>query len=116
MGLDFLKKVAPSFNKALDRRAVELRTPGLFSRDAPLVARSASAEICHGSPFKVGERVLLRIISELAVVQRENLVVANFSNAPAEFLNHIRAGAGVAIGEVTAVHTLSEKVEIAFCE
>ncbi len=32
MGLDFIKKAAPAFHKVLDRRAVALRTPTLFSR------------------------------------------------------------------------------------
>ena len=40
MGLDFIRKAAPTFHKALDRRAVELRTPTLFNRDIPSVARS----------------------------------------------------------------------------
>jgi hypothetical protein len=59
VGVDFLRKTAPSFKKALDRRAIELRTPTLFSHDIPLVARTAAAEICNGSPFTIGETLLL---------------------------------------------------------
>jgi hypothetical protein len=116
MGVDFISKAAPSFKKALDRRAVELRTPTLFSRDIPLVARTASADICKGSAFAVGESLLLRIIDNRVIAQRGNLVVANFTKPPDEFLNQIQSGAGVALGRVTAIHTLSEKVEIGFCE
>jgi hypothetical protein len=108
--------VAPSFKKALDRRAIELRTPRLFFHDIPLVARTASAEICNDSRFKIGDKLLLRMMAERLIAQRDNLVVANFPNPPAEFLNHIRAGAGVARGEVKTVHSLSNQVEIGFCE
>ena len=31
MGIDFIRKAAPSFRKALDRRRIELATPSLAS-------------------------------------------------------------------------------------
>jgi hypothetical protein len=116
MGLDFIKKAAPTFHKALDQRAVELRTPTLFNRDTPSLTRSASAEICKGSRFTTGEKVHLRILNKKLVAQRDNAVVAEFSAPPAEFLNQVQAGAGIAKAVVTAVHDLSETVEIGFCE
>ena len=36
MGLDLVRKAAPGFIRVLDRRAVELRMPNLFSRDLPV--------------------------------------------------------------------------------
>ncbi len=116
MGLDFIRKAAPTFHRALDRRAVELRTPTLFVRDLPEVARTASAEICGGSRFTAGEKLLLRVIDNKLIGQRDNLVVAEFTSPPAEFLNRIVTGAGVELGEVKAVHALSQTVEIGFCE
>jgi hypothetical protein len=116
MGLDFVRKAAPSFNRALDRRAVDLRTPTLFSRDIPVVSRTAAAEICHASRFAIGEKLLLRVANSKLIAQRDNLVVAEFPNPPAEFMNRIQAGAGVELGEVKAIHALSERVEIGFCE
>jgi hypothetical protein len=116
MGVDFIRKTAPSFQRALDKRAVALRTPKLFGRDVPLMARSAQATICHAAKMTAGEKVLLRLMDNKLVVQRDNLVVAEFSNPPAEMINQVQCGAGVGEGEVKAVHTLSETVEIAFCE
>lgn len=116
MGLDFIKKAAPTFHKALDRRAVELRTPNLFSRDIPSVSRSASAEICSGSHFMPGDKVYLRILGKKLIAQRDNGVVAEFPSPPAEFLNHIEAGSGIAKGEVKVIHALSQTIEIEICE
>lgn len=116
MGVDFIRKAAPSFQKSLDRRAAELRTPTLFSRDTPSVTRSASAEICGGSRIAVGEKVHLRIINDKLIAQRDNAVVAEFVAPPSEFLNHVEAGAGIGKGEVKAVYALSRTVEIGFCD
>ena len=116
MGLDFIRKAAPTFHKALDRRAIELRTPTLFNRDTPSVARSASAEVCRGTRFTPGDKVHLRILGEKLIAQRDNVVVAEFAAPPAEFLNRVQAGAGIEKGVVKAVHDLSETVEIGFCD
>ena len=116
MGLDFIKKAAPTFHKALDRRAVELRTPTLFNRDIPAVARSASAEISRGCKFTSGEKVLLRILKGKLIAQRDNTVVAEFPAPPAEFIKQVQAGAGIEKGVVKAVHELSQTVEIGFCD
>jgi hypothetical protein len=116
MGLDFIKKAAPTFHKALDRRAVELRTPTLFNRDVPSIVRSASAEICHGSSITPGEQVHLRILNNKLIAQRDNVVVAEFPAPPAEFFNQVQAGAGIERGVVRAVHDLSQTVEIGFCD
>ncbi len=116
MGVDFIKKAAPTFHKALDRRAVELRTPTLFNCDRPSVARFASAKICEGSSLKPGEKVHLRIHNNKLIAQRDTVVVAEFHAAPAEFFNQVQAGAGIEKGVVKAVHDLSQTVEIGFCD
>ena len=116
MGVDFVRKAAPSFHKSLDRRAVELRTPTLFSRDTPSVARSASAEIRGECKIVVGEKILLRIVNQKLVAQRDTVVIAEFPAPPAELLNRVQSGAGIEKGEVKAVHDLSQTVEIGLCE
>jgi predicted RNA-binding protein with EMAP domain len=116
MGIDFLRRTAPSFHRALDRQAVALRTPTLFTSDIPSVARTASADICGGSQVEIGERVLLRLMNDKLVAQRDNLVVAEFANPPREYVSRIQRGAGVGLGEVKAVRVLSGEVEVALCE
>jgi hypothetical protein len=116
MGLDFIRKAAPAFHKALDRRAVSLRTPTLFNRDIPSVARHASAEIRGGSKLIKGDEVLLCILGAKLVAQRDNHVVAAFAAPPPEFLKQVEAGAGIEKGVIVAVHELSQTVEIGFCD
>jgi hypothetical protein len=116
MGLDFIRTATPSFNRALDRRLVEMHTPKLFSRDMPIVSRTASADICDGAIVAQGDSVLLRVIKDKVIVQRKNLVIAECANAPAEFIAHLRAGAGIAEGEIKSLQPISQTVEISICD
>jgi hypothetical protein len=116
MGLDFIRATRPSFNRVLDRRLVEMHTPTLFKSDLSIVSRTASAEICGGATVVVGEKVLLRVLKNKVIVQRDNLVIAECVNAPAEFFAHLRAGAGVAGGEIKSLQPISQTVEIGICD
>jgi hypothetical protein len=116
MGLDFIRATTPSFNRVLDRRLVEMRSPKLFTRDMPTVSRTASADILGGVKVTAGERVLLRVIKNKVIVQRENLVIAECANPPAEFFAHLRAGADIAEGEIKSLQPISQTVEIGICD
>lgn len=116
MGLDFIRNAAPSFNRVLDRRLVEMRSPTLFSRDVPIVSRTARAEFCGDAAATPGEKVMLRVVKDKVVVQRLNVVIAECPSAPAEFVAVLRSAAGIAEGEVTSVQPISGTMEIGICE
>lgn len=116
MGLDFIRTAAPNFNRALDQRLVELHSPKLFGRDMPIVSRTARADICGCPAVTQGESVLLRIVKDKIVVQRANVIIAECPDAPAEFVAHLRAGAGIADGEITSVQSISQTIEIRICD
>jgi len=116
MGLDFIRRCAPTFHRALDRRAIELNTPTLFSNDVNCVARTAEAELRNGHAVTAGERMFLRLQGEKLVLQRANVVVAELKNPPVEFSNFVHAGCGIAGAEIKAVHSLSGVAEVSLCE
>lgn len=116
MGMDFIRDAAPAFNRVLDRRLVEMHSPKLFNRDVPIVARSARAEFCGEATASLSERVLLRLTSEKVMVLRQSTVIAECPNPPAEFVAHLRAGAGIAEAVVSSVQILSQTLEIELCE
>jgi hypothetical protein len=116
MGLDFIRATTPTFNRVLDRRLVEMHTPKLFNRDMRIVSRTASADICGGATVAQGEKVLLRVMKDKVIVQRKNVVIAECANAPAEFVAHLRAGAGIAEGEIKSLQPISQTVEIGICD
>jgi hypothetical protein len=116
MGLDFIRNAAPSFNRVLDRRLVEMRSPTFFSRDMQIISRTARADLCGDATVTLGEKVMLRIVKDKVIVQRLNTIIAECPNAPAEFIAHLRSGAGIAEGEVTSVQPISQTLEIGICE
>ena len=116
MGLDFIRTAAPGFNRVLDRRLVEMHSPTLFSRDVPIVSRTARADLCGDAAATLGEKVTLRVVNDKVIVQRLNAVLAECPSAPAEFLAVLRSSAGIAEGEVTSVQPLSGTMEIGICE
>jgi hypothetical protein len=116
MGLDFIRTTAPSFNRVLDRRLVEMHSPKLFSRDMAIVSRTACADICGDATVTPGEKVLLRVVKDKVIVQRMNVVIAECPSAPAEFVAHLRAGAGIAEGEIKSLQPISRTVEIGICD
>jgi hypothetical protein len=116
MGLDFIRRCAPSFHGALDRRAIELNTPTLFSNDVNCIARTAEAELRNGYVVMAGEKMFLRLVGEKLVLQKANVVVAELCNPPVEFSNFVRAGCGIASAEIKTVHPLSGVAEVSLCE
>jgi hypothetical protein len=116
MGLDFIRTTAPSFNRVLDRRLVEMHSPKLFSRDMPIVSRTACADICGDATVTQGEKVLLRVVKDKVIVQRLNTIIAECPDAPAEFIARLRAGAGIAEGEIKSLQPISRTVEISICD
>ena len=116
MGVDFIRNAAPAFNRVLDRRLVEMNSPKLFSRNVPIVARSARAEFCGQAAASLGEKLLLRLVSEKVMVLRQSMPIAECPNPPADFLAHLRAGAGIAEAVVSSVQILSQTLEIELCE
>jgi hypothetical protein len=116
MGLDFIRNAAPAFNRSLDRRLVEMNSPKLFNRDMPIVSRSARAELCGEVSVTLGEKLLLRIVKDKLIVQRQNIVIAECPSPPAEWISHVRAGAGIANCEVTSVQPISQTLEIDICD
>ena len=59
---------------------------------------------------------MLRVVKDKVIVQRKNVVIAECPNAPAEFVAHLRAGAGIAEGEIKSLQPLSQTVEIGICD
>ncbi len=59
---------------------------------------------------------MLRLVKDKVIVQRLNTIIAECPYAPAEFIAHLREGAGVAEGEIISVQPISQTVEIGICD
>jgi len=115
MGDDFLRRCAPRFRKGLDKRRVELGTPGLFSSRIEVRPRAYAASTLGSEPLSVGEVVSVSCNDGHVLALRGLCPVARFTNPPTELIDGLQASFGEAYGKVQVVHGTSSIVEIAVC-
>jgi hypothetical protein len=115
MGLDFVRKAAPNFHRGLDRRRIELGTPGLFSRKVESIPRSYAAAVHDGQALGLGEKLGLCLKGDEVLVLRGLCAVGIVRNAPAELVTALGESFGEACGIVRVVHEISSFVEITVC-
>jgi hypothetical protein len=116
MGVDFLNRMKRTYTRTLDRRAVALRSPRLFDADMACVNRTARGKIKHDAKPTEGERVMVREIEGKFVAQRGCAVVIELEKPPADYVEHIRRGGGIAEGTVSIVNPISQTAEVSICE
>jgi DNA-binding transcriptional LysR family regulator len=102
-----------SFTQAADdlglpRSSVTDAVKGLEARLGVRLLQRTTRQV---SPTLDGEAYYQRCVSLIAEMED-----AEGANAPAEFVAHLRAGAGIAEGEIKSLHPISQTVEIGICD
>jgi hypothetical protein len=115
MGIEFIRKAAPSFHKGLDRSRIALGTPKLFTVRPDCAPRSYAATQLEGASLCVGDHVGVFLEGFNVLAVSGMTPVAVFNKPSAEFIDSLRESFGVAAGKVQEVHNLSGIVEIAVC-
>ena len=115
MGVDFIRRAAPSFHKGLDKRRIELAIPKLFTQQPASAARTYAADLHKGQMLKVGEKLGVRLDGQQVFATRGLDPVASISSPPAELLEALSAGHGEASGIVQHVHDMACVAEIRVC-
>jgi hypothetical protein len=106
-----LYRASKTFNRALDKREVELRTPTLLSPQILAANRTICGDAAQGVTIKEGDQLILRVVESRLVAQRDNRIVAEFANPRNEDVERIRTSC-IEIGHVTSVNVLSSTVEV----
>jgi hypothetical protein len=112
MGIDFIRKAAPSYRKGLDRRRVELGTPGLFTRQPDCAPRTFAAKVRDGHALAPGEKLGVCLDGDQVTALRGLDPVAVFTNPSAELRDAISASHGEACGVVREFHDIASIAEI----
>jgi hypothetical protein len=84
MGIDFIRKAAPSFRKGLDRRRIELATPNLFTQEPTSAPRACAAQLRGDKPLAVGEKLGVRLDGQNVLATRGLELVAVFKSPTAD--------------------------------
>lgn len=112
MGSEEMKKRRPSHDKYIDRQKVELATPTLFTQTPENQPRSCVATISPGASLTPGETLVVEAENNCLLGRRGNEIVVTIPNPPAEMLDGVRNGAGVASGKVVEIHSLSQRAQV----
>jgi hypothetical protein len=115
MGIDFIRRCAPSFRKGLDRRRVELGTPDLFSRKLEGKPRAYAASVQNGESLKEGDKLCVCLKGDEVLALRGLSPVAQIRNPPAELVSALKSSFGEACGVVQVVHEMARVAEVIVC-
>lgn len=113
MGVDFIKRCAPGFEKSWDRGKNELAAPNLFRHDPALAARTYCANLATGTDPAPGREFLLRVVdSELRLYDGCSNAGSIKDSPPALVAAVTGDGCGVAVAKVVRVHEFSGAADV----
>jgi succinyl-CoA synthetase alpha subunit len=112
MGAEELKKRRRSHDKYIDRQRVALATLDLFTRMPEDQARSFIAVMERGIKPVVGSDYILQADKGKLMGCIGNSVHFSSASAPPDILQAMIGGAGIAVGEIIRVNSISNTVEV----
>jgi hypothetical protein len=115
MGIDFIRRAAPTFKKSWDRQRVILATPTLFTQQPTCVPRTVAADILSGVTLQEGEIVTVQFIGSNLVALRGLSQVAHFSDPPPDVTSAVQESYGMARGTVAHINPIAEVADISLC-
>jgi|SRR5580658_4647165 hypothetical protein len=115
MGIEFVRKAAPSFRKGLDRMRIALATPTLFTQQPACTPCAYAANLQGGYTPAVGDKLGVHLDGERVVILRGLDAVGSFRSPTVELLEALRASHGEACGLVQQFHEIACIAEITVC-
>jgi hypothetical protein len=115
MGIDFIRRSAPSFKKSWDRQRVILATPTLLTQQPTCIARTAAADLANGAALQEGESVTVQLNGPHLVALCGHSEVAHFIDPSPDVISAVQESYGVAHGTVAHINPIARVVEISLC-
>jgi hypothetical protein len=112
MGLDFITKCTPTFQRSWDSGRKELLEPDLFRRHPELEGRTFRLSPAEGSCLREGEQILLRWCGDDLAAYRDRARVGVIANPPQPLLQAADQAGGVLCARVNHVHPRSGAADI----
>jgi len=113
MGIDFILRCAPNFEKGWSEGLRELAAPDLFTKQPELKGRTLLAHPVEGFEFAMARDYLLQIVDNRLCVLCESRIVGTIQDPPQLLIEVLQNEAhGVTVGEVTKVHVITGVADI----
>lgn len=112
MGLDFIRRCAPTFTKAWNRGRHDLATPTLFTREPGARARSVVALSDGIGQVTTGSEVTVASDGNGLVMLKGTRRIGTAPSVPADVLRDIKDAGGFTVGTIGTLHPLSESFDV----
>ena len=112
MGLDFIRRAAPTFKKSWSGGASTLAQASLFTRYPECRSRSVVATIHDNSGIEAGAIYAVHVDGDALCLVRETAKVATSQTPPADLFSAIKQSGGCALGRVAQINPLSGTADV----
>jgi hypothetical protein len=87
MGVDFIRKAAPTHRKSWDRARVDLGTPDLFTRQPDCCDRTVAASLLNNQQLQEGDTVIIQAKGSDLIVMQGLSTVAQVIDPPLDLVD-----------------------------
>jgi hypothetical protein len=112
LGLDFVTKCTPTFQRSWNRDCAVLLEPDLFQRHPQLAGRTYRLTPAEGVRVKEGEEILLRWCAEDLLAFRGRTLLGTVAKPPGALIDALKHSGGALCARVDRVHPRSGASDI----
>jgi hypothetical protein len=112
MGLDFIRRAAPSFKKGWTKGAASMAQPTLFTKYPECRSRSIVVTVDDGAQLEVGAPYAIHVDGEALCVVKETARVGKAMTPPPDLFSAIKAVGGCALGRISKINPLSGTADV----
>lgn len=112
MGLDFIRRCAPSFKKGWNHGKHDLAMPTLFTRAPGSRARSIVAHCDSMQAVVRGGEVTVACEGDSLVMLKGTQCIGRSEGVPPEIHKAISDAGGFAVGKIGDIHPISETIDV----
>lgn len=112
MGLDFIRRAAPTHKKSWKGGAKDLAQPTLFTRYPECRSRSVVVSLDEGSKAEIGAALAVFVDGESLALVKETTRIGVAAAPPPDLFSAIQGAGGCAVGRISQVNPLSGTVHV----
>ncbi|MCY4641148.1 MAG: hypothetical protein OXC41_00365 [Gammaproteobacteria bacterium] len=112
MGLDFIRRAAPSFAKSWNRNKDMLAEPTLFTRYPECRTRTAIADLAQNADLSEGENIIVCAKDSKLILVSGNTQVGIIEQPPSDLKSAIHNEGDCVLGYVRRINPLSGTADV----
>ena len=112
MGLDFIRRAAPSFTKAWNHSKETLTEPTLFTRYPECRTRTVIADLMQSTGLTAGAKVVVCAKASKLILVAGNVQIGVIQQPPSDLQKAIHDAGDCALGQINRINPLSGTADV----